>query len=88
MFAAIFHKPIASMDISGELETARNTVTGKTNPAEIFGCGKYELEQQLAGMFSSLPQYRGWYVVAQYSGMRTVPDSRCQALQNRLVHTS
>ncbi len=88
MFAAIFHKPIASMDISGELESARNTVAGKTNPAEIFGCGKYELEQQLAGIFSSLPQYRGWYVVAQYSGMRTVPDSRCQALQNRLVHTS
>ena len=88
MLAAIFHTPIASLDISGELATAKNTVAGKTNPAEIFGCGRYEMEQQLAGIFSSLPQYRGWYVVAQYSGMRTVPDSQCQALQNRLVHTS
>jgi len=88
MFAAIFHTPIASLDISGELATAQNTVAGKTNPAEIFGCGRSEMEQQLAGIFSSLPQYRGWYVVAQYSGMRTVPDSQCQALQNRLVHTS
>lgn len=88
MFAAIFHKPITSIDISGELATARNTVAGKTNPAEIFGCGRYEMEQQLAGIFSSLPQYRGWSVVAQYSGMRTVPDSQCQALQNRLLQTS
>jgi hypothetical protein len=88
MFAAIFHKPIASMDISGELETARNAVAGKTNPAEIFGCGKYEMEQQLAGIFASLPQYHGWNVVAQYSGMGTVPDSECQALQNRLVQAS
>ncbi len=88
MFAAILHQPIASMNISGELQAARSAVAGKTNPAEIFGCGKYELEQQLAGIFASLPQYRGWSVVAQYSDMRTVPDSRCQALQNRLVHTS
>ena len=46
------------------------------------------MEQELAGIFGSLPQYRGWAVVVQYSGMRSVPESQCQALQNRLVHTS
>lgn len=87
-FAAILHKPIASTDISGELQAARRAVAGRNNPVEIFGCRRNEMEQQLAGMFDSLPQYRGWSVVAQYSGMRAVPESRCQALQNRLVHAS
>jgi hypothetical protein len=87
-FAAILHKPIATTDISGELQGARSAVAGRINPVEIFGCGKNEMEQQLAGMFDSLPQYRSWSVVAQYPGMRAVPETQCQALQNRLVHPS
>ena len=88
VLGAIMHKPVVSTDISGELQAARSAVGARVNPAEIFGCGKNEMEQQLAGIFASLPQYRGWAVVAQYSGMRSVPESQCQALQNRLVHTS
>ena len=87
-FAAIMHKPVVSTDISSELQAARSAIGGRGNSVEIFGCGKNEMEQQLAGIFASLPQYRGWAVVAQYSGMRSVPESQCQALQNRLVHTS
>jgi hypothetical protein len=88
LFAAIMHKPVVSTDISSELQAARSAIGGRVNPVEIFGCGKNEMEQQLAGIFASLPQYRGWAVVAQYSGMRSVPESQCQALHNRLVHTS
>ena len=88
LFAAILHKPIVSTDISGELQAARSAVAGRTNRAEIFGCGKNEIEQQLAGIFGSLPQYRDWAVAVQFSGMRSVPEGQCQTLQNRLVHTS
>lgn len=88
MFAAILGQPIVSMNISGELQAAQSTISGRANPAEIFGCGKNEIEQQLAGIFGTLPQYRGWPVVVQFSGMRSVPESRCQALQNRLVQSS
>jgi len=87
-YAAIAHRPVMSTDISGELQAARSAIGGRVNPVEIFGCGKNEMEQQLAGIFSSLPQYRGWAVVAQFSGMRSAPESLCQALQNRFVHTS
>ena len=87
MFAAILHKPIVSVDISGELQAAQSAIGGRGNPVEIFGCGKNEIEQQLAAIFGSLPQYRGWSVVVQFSGMRSVPEGRCQALQNRLVHS-
>ena len=86
--ATIMHKPAVTMDISSELQTAQKAIGGKVNPVEIFGCGKNEMEQQLAGIFGSLPQYRGWAVVAQYTGMRSVPESQCQTLQNQLVHTS
>jgi hypothetical protein len=86
--AAILHKPIVSVNISEELQAAETNVARTANPSEIFGCGKNEIEQQLAGIFGSLPQYRGWLVVVQFSGTRSVPDSRCQALQNQLVHSS
>jgi hypothetical protein len=88
MFAAILHKPIVSMDISGELQTAQRSIVKRASQNEIFGCGKNEIEQQLAGIFGSLPQYRGWAVAVQFPGMRSIPESRCQVLQNRLVHTS
>ena len=87
-FAAILGKPIASVNISGELQAAQRAIDGRANPVEIFGCGKNEIEQQLAGIFGSLPEYRGWPVVVQFSGMRSVPQGRCQALQNQLVHSS
>ena len=87
-FAAILGKPIVSVDISGELKAAQNSVGRKASPVEIFGCGKNEIEQQLAGIFGSLPQYRGWPVTVQFSGMRSIPEGRCQALQNRLVQSS
>jgi hypothetical protein len=87
-FAAILGKPVVSVNISGELQAAQNTVAGRANPVEIFGCGKNEIEQQLAGIFGSLPQYRGWRVVAQFPGMRSVPEAQCQALQSRLIHSS
>src|SRR6516162_2736035 len=87
-FAVILHKPILSVDISGELQAAQSAIGGRGNPVEIFGCGKNEIEQQLAGIFGSLPKYRGWPVVVQFSGMRSVPQGRCQALQNQLVHSS
>lgn len=86
--AAISGKPVVSVNISGELQAAQNAVAGKANPVEIFGCGKNEIEQQLAGIFGSLPQYRAWPVVVQFPGMRSVPESQCQALQNRLVRSS
>jgi hypothetical protein len=87
-FAAILHKPIVSMDISGELQTAQRSIVKRASQNEIFGCGKNEIEQQLAGIFGSLPQYRGWAVAVQFPGMRSIPESRCHVLQNRLVHTS
>jgi hypothetical protein len=86
--AAILHQPIVSLNISGELQAAETNITRNANPAEIFGCGKNDIEQQLAGIFGSLPQYRGWLVVVQFPGTRSIPDSRCQALQNQLVHSS
>lgn len=86
--AAILGKPVVSVNISGELQAAQSAVTAKANPVEIFGCGKNEIEQQLAGIFGSLPQYRGWPVVVQFPGMRSVPEGQCQALQNRLVGSS
>ena len=86
--AALMHEPVMSTDISSELQAARSAIGGRVNPVEIFGCGKNEMEQQLAGIFDTMPQYRGWSVVAQYSGMRSVPESQCQALQSQLVHTS
>lgn len=86
--AAILHQPIVSLNISGELQAAETSITRNANPAEIFGCGKNDIEQQLAGIFGSLPQYRGWLVVVQFPGTRSIPDSRCQALQNQLVHSS
>lgn len=88
VFAAILHQPIVSVNISGELQDAENTVSKKADPAEIFGCGKNEMEQQLAGIFGSLPQYHNWNVIVQFPGMRSVPESRCQALQAQLVHSS
>ena len=87
-FAAILGKPIVSVNISGELQAAQRAIAGRGNPVEIFGCGKNEIEQQLTGIFSSLPQYRGWPVVVQFAGMRSVPEGQCQALQNQLVHSS
>ena len=87
-FASILGKPVVSVNISGELRAAQNAVGGRGNPVEIFGCGKNEIEQQLAGIFGSLPEYRGWPVVVQFSGMRSVPQGQCQALQNQLVHSS
>ena len=87
-FSAILGKPIVSVNISGELQAAQRAVDRKGNPAEIFGCGKNEIEQQLAGIFGSLPQYRGWRVVVQFSGMRSVPEGQCQALQSRLIRSS
>jgi hypothetical protein len=87
-FASILGKPVVSVNISGELQAAQSAVSGRGNAVEIFGCGKNEIEQQLAGIFGSLPQYRGWPVVVQFSGMRTVPEGRCQALQNQLVQSS
>ena len=86
-FASILGKPVVSVDISGELRAAQNAVGGRANPAEIFGCGKNEIEQQLAGIFGSLPQYRSWPVVVQFSAMRSVPEGQCQALQNRLIQS-
>jgi len=86
--AAILHKPIVSLNISDELQAAETNITRHANPVEIFGCGKNDIEQQLAGIFGSLPQYRGWLVVVQFPGTRSVPDSRFQALQNQLVHSS
>jgi hypothetical protein len=88
VFAAILHQPIVSVNISGELQDAENTVSKKADSAEIFGCGKNEMEQQLAGIFGSLPQYHNWNVIVQFPGMRSVPESRCQALQAQLVHSS
>ena len=86
--AAVLGKPVVSVDISGELQAAQSAVVKRANPAEIFGCGKNEIEQQLAGIFGSLPQYRGWPVVVQFPGMRSVPEGQCQALQNQLVRSS
>ena len=87
-FAAILGKPVVSVNISGELQAAQSAVGKTASPFEIFGCGKNEIEQQLAGIFGSLPQYRGWSVVVQFSGMRSVPEGQCQALQGRLVGSS
>ena len=87
-FAAILGKPVVSVSISGELQAAQGAVGRTASPFEIFGCGKNEIEQQLAGIFGSLPQYRGWSVVVQFSGMRSVPEGQCQALQNRFVGSS
>jgi len=87
-FAAILGKPIVSVNISGELQAAQRAIDARGNPGEIFGCGKNEIEQQLTGIFGSLPQYRGWPVVVQFPGMRSVPEGRCQALQNQFVHSS
>ena len=87
-FASVLGKPIVSVNISGELQAAQHTIDGRGNSAEIFGCGKNEIEQQLTGIFGSLPQYRGWSVVVQFPGMRSVPESGCQALQNQFVHSS
>jgi hypothetical protein len=86
--AAILGKPVVSVNISGELQAAQSAVGRTANPVEIFGCGKNEIEQQLAGIFGSLPQYRGWPVVVQFSGMRSVSEGQCQALQNQLVRSS
>jgi len=88
VFASILHEPVVSVNISGELQAAERAVSKDANPLEIFGCGKNEMEQQLAGIFSSLPQYRGWLVDVQFPGMRSVPESQCQALQSQLVHSS
>ena len=85
--AAIFHKPIMNVNISGELQAAQSTIGRRASQAEIFGCGKNEIEQQLTGIFGSLPQYRGWPVIVQFPGMRSVPEGQCQALQNRLVQS-
>jgi len=87
-FAAMLGKPIVSVDISGELQAAQRAIAGRGNAAEVFGCGKNEIEQQLTGIFGSLPQYRGWPVVVRFPGMRSVPEGRCQALQNQFVHSS
>jgi hypothetical protein len=87
-FASLLHKPIVSVDVSGQLQAAESAVSKNANPAEIFGCGKNEMEQQLAGLFGSLPQYRGWNVVVQFPGMQTIPESQCQALQSKLVSSS
>jgi hypothetical protein len=87
-FAAILGKPVVSVNISGELQAAQKAVAGRANPVEIFGCGKNEIEQQLAGIFGSLPQYHDWRVVVQFPGMRSVPEGQCQALQNRLIRSS
>jgi hypothetical protein len=86
--AAILGKPVVSVNISGELQAAQSAVGKTANPVEIFGCGKNEIEQQLAGIFGSLPQYRGWPVIVRFSGMRSVPEGQCQALQNQLVRSS
>ena len=86
-FAAMLGKPIVSVDISGELQAAQRAIAGRGNAAEVFGCGKNEIEQQLTGIFGSLPQYRGWPVVVRFPGMRSVPEGRCQALQNQFVHS-
>jgi len=86
--AAILGKPVVNVNISGELQAAQSAVGGRANPVEIFGCGKNEIEQQLAGIFGNLPQYRGWAVVVQFPGMRSVPEGRCQALQNQLIHST
>jgi hypothetical protein len=87
-FAAILHKPIVSVNINDQLQAAENSVSKNSNPAEVFGCGKNEMEQQLAGIFGSLPQYRNWSVVVDFPGMVSVPASQCQALQNQLVNSS
>jgi hypothetical protein len=87
-FAALLNKPIVSVDISSQLQAAENSVSKNANPAEIFGCGKNEMEQQLAGIFGSLPQYRNWAVVVNFPGVQSVPQSTCQALQNQLVASS
>lgn len=87
VFASILHEPVVSVNISGELQAAENAVSKAANPVEIFGCGKNEMEQQLAGIFASLPQYRGWLVDVEFPGMRSVPESQCQALQAQLVHS-
>jgi hypothetical protein len=86
-FAAILHKPIVSVNISSQLQDAENAVGKNASPAEVFGCGKNEMEQQLTGIFGSLPQYRNWRVIVQFPGMRSIPESQCQALQNQLVHS-
>lgn len=86
--AAILGKPVVSVNILGELRAAQSAVGRTANPVEIFGCGKNEIEQQLAGIFGSLPQYRGWPVVVQFSGMQNVSEGQCQALQNQLVRSS
>jgi hypothetical protein len=88
VFASILHEPVVSVNISGELQAAESAVSKDANPLEIFGCGKNEMEQQLAGIFSSLPQYRGWLVDVHFPDMRSVPESQCQALQSQLIHSS
>jgi hypothetical protein len=86
-FAALLHQPLVSVNVSGELTAAESAVSKAASPAEIFGCGKNEMEQQLAGIFDTVPQYRGWNVVVQFPGMRSVPESQCRALQSRLVQS-
>jgi hypothetical protein len=86
-FAALLHEPLVSVNVASELTAAQNAVAKAADPAEIYGCGKNEMEQQLAGIFGTVPQYRGWNVVVQFPGMRTVPESQCQALQSRFVHS-
>lgn len=86
-FAALLHQPLVSVDVSGDLIAAQNAVAKAANPAEIYGCGKNEMEQQLAAIFGTVPRYRGWNVVVQFPGMRTVPESQCQALAARLVQS-
>lgn len=87
-FGSILGQPIVSVDISGELAAAQKMVAANANRSEIFGCGKNEIEQQLQGIFRTIPQYHGYVLVVEFPGMQTVPASRCQALQKRLVTAS
>ena len=86
-FAALLHQPLVSVNVSSDLQAAETAVAKVASPAEIYGCGKNEMEQQLAGIFGTVPQYQGWHVVVRFPGMQTVPASQCQALQARLVQS-
>ena len=87
---SLIGKPIISTNIASEVNKAEAAAAARANPAEVYGCGRLEIQQQLAALFGTIPQYKGWAVIVNFPGMRSVPQSVCAALQakGRLVTSS
>jgi hypothetical protein len=83
--ASIVGRPIVSTDISGQLAAAQKSLARSANQAEVYGCGSIEMARQLAGLFASLPQYRGWSVGVDLGGLQPESASVCSKLQKQLA---